>query len=241
MKCPPSPVNRDPSSSSLRYQLSASSGPALTRYRVTEPPAGWPNRDFSCTSSGAKRRLNPTISRSLPVLVHDVDDPVELVPGERQRLLDEDGLPGLQRAADQIRVGVMPGHDEDRVQRLVVEHRVGVGRRGGEAETALGVGGRQRPGGGDVRQVDVRHPRQVRQQHRGRVVAGADEPGRSAARPWCRAARFSGCAGTSRLVGARPGCRRRGRVLEQDADRRQRRRRPGRRRPWSPAPPGTPR
>ena len=67
MKWPPSPVNRDPSSSSLRYQLSASSRPALTRYRVTEPPPGWPNWDLICTSSGAKRRLNPTMSRSLPV------------------------------------------------------------------------------------------------------------------------------------------------------------------------------
>jgi hypothetical protein len=31
MKCPPSPVNRDPSRSSSRYQLPASSRPALTR------------------------------------------------------------------------------------------------------------------------------------------------------------------------------------------------------------------
>ena len=34
MKWPPSPTKRDPSASSLRYQLSFASGPALTRYLV---------------------------------------------------------------------------------------------------------------------------------------------------------------------------------------------------------------
>ena len=59
MKWPPSPVNRDPSSSSLRYQLSASSRPALTRYRVTEPPPGWPNRDFICAEQRREAPVEP--------------------------------------------------------------------------------------------------------------------------------------------------------------------------------------
>ena len=37
--------------------------------------------------------------------------------GQRQRLLDEDRLAGLQRPADQVGVRGVPGHDEDRVER----------------------------------------------------------------------------------------------------------------------------
>ena len=69
MKWPPSPVNRVPSAASLRYQLSFASGPALTRYRVLEVAAAPPKSARSFASSGANRRLKPTISRSLPVLV----------------------------------------------------------------------------------------------------------------------------------------------------------------------------
>ena len=69
MKWPPSPVNRDPSASSLRYQLSFASGPALTRYLVDAVAATAPKSFRIAMSSGANRRLKPTMSRSLPVFL----------------------------------------------------------------------------------------------------------------------------------------------------------------------------
>ena len=79
-----------------------------------------------------------------------LDHPVELVTGQRQGLLHEDCLPCLQGPADHGRVGVVAGHDEDGVKRLVVEHRVGVGGRRGEPEPPLRVDRGQGPGGRDV-------------------------------------------------------------------------------------------
>ena len=48
----------------------------------------------------------------------DLDDPVELLASQREGLLHEDGLTRLQSTADQVRMRVMTGHDEDRVQFL---------------------------------------------------------------------------------------------------------------------------
>ena len=92
------------------------------------------------------------MSRSLPVSVTVSMIELQFVAGQCQRLLDEDGLSGLQGTADEIRVGVMACHDEDRIQRRVVEHRVSVGGRGGEPEPPLRVHRGQRPVGGHVRQ-----------------------------------------------------------------------------------------
>ena len=63
MKCPPSPVNRDPSASSLRYQLSAASFPALTRYRelevAAEPQLGPGMTSVGTAVSLEHRRASP--------------------------------------------------------------------------------------------------------------------------------------------------------------------------------------
>ena len=53
MKCPPSPTNRDPSASSLRYQLSFASGPALTRYLVDDVTTAGPNPFRIAVNRGA--------------------------------------------------------------------------------------------------------------------------------------------------------------------------------------------
>ena len=72
-------------------------------------------------------------------------------------------------------MGVVPGDHEDDIHVRVVQHGVEIGGRGGEAELALRVGGRERRGGDDLGQRDVRTLLQMRQQHRRRVVARADE------------------------------------------------------------------
>ena len=58
--------------------------------------------------------------------------------------------------ADQVGMGCVARHDEDRIQRLVLEHRFRGCRGGHEAETALRVDSRQRPGRGDMGQVRCR-------------------------------------------------------------------------------------
>ena len=144
MKWPPSPANREPSSSSFAVPAVGVEAARVDQIAGRHGLRAGPNRVFSRASSGANRRLNPTMSRSLPVVVDDVEDRVELVVGERERLLDEDRLPGLQGPADQVRMRVVPGHDEDRVERRRRRgRRLGVGRGGREAEPALRVDGRQ--------------------------------------------------------------------------------------------------
>ena len=82
----------------------------------TELAPGGPNCDFMLREH---RRETPVEAHHQPVVAglrDDLDDPVELVAGQRERLFDEDRLPGLQRTADQVGVRVMARHDEDRVQ-----------------------------------------------------------------------------------------------------------------------------
>ena len=56
-------------------------------------------------------------------------DPLELVLGQRERLLDEDVLARVERLQRDRRVQVVPGRDEDEVDVVVAEHLVEVGRR----------------------------------------------------------------------------------------------------------------
>ena len=116
MKWPPSPAKRDPSSSSWRYQLSASSRPALTRYRVIEPPMTARTATSAGRGRGAKRRLNPTMRRSLPVFSTTSRTRSSSARVSASGFSTKTALTGLKGTAHQIRMGVMPRHDEDRVQ-----------------------------------------------------------------------------------------------------------------------------
>ena len=74
---------------------------------------------------GQHRGEAPVEAHHQPVVAglgDHLGDPVQLLAGQRERLLHEHRLAGLQRPADQVRVGGVAGHDEDRVQRLVVQH-----------------------------------------------------------------------------------------------------------------------
>ena len=133
----------------------------------------------SAVSSGAKRRLKPTISRSLPVFAMTSTIRSSSSRVSARGFSTKTAFPVSQSAADQVRVRVMAGHDEDRVQGLVFEHGVGAGGSRGEAETPLGVDRGQRPGRRDMRQVGVRSsPARRGSSVDGGVVAGADEPDR---------------------------------------------------------------
>src|SRR3712207_8881035 len=66
-----------------------------------------------------------TLFRSQPVVpggVHHGADPVELVERQRQRLLDEHGLAGLQRPAGQLGMGAMAGDGDRKSTRLNSSH-----------------------------------------------------------------------------------------------------------------------
>ena len=129
---------------------------------MTEFPAEDPNCDFICVSKGAKRRLKPTISRSLPVFAMTSTIRSSFLASQREWLFYEDGLPGLKRTTDQVRVRMVAGHDEDSVQGRVLEHGVGVGRCGSESETPLGVNRGKRPGRRDMREEGIVQPGEVR-------------------------------------------------------------------------------
>jgi hypothetical protein len=67
-----------------------------------------------------------------------------------ERLLDKDGLSGLQGPADEVGVGVVARDDEYRVQGGIAQYSVSRGRGCGETEPPLRVDCGQRAGGRDV-------------------------------------------------------------------------------------------
>ena len=120
--------------------------------------AGVRRRTASCSSvsSGAKRRLKPTMSRSLPVASTASSDAGRAA--RRSARAASRRTPPCRvssAAAHQRGVRVVPGHDEHGVERLVVEHGVRVGGAVREAELALRVDAGQRRRGRDVDQVDA--------------------------------------------------------------------------------------
>ena len=90
MKWPPSPVNRETFELLVAVPAVGAELSGVDQVAGHRAAGGWPNRDRISTSSGAKRRLKPTMSRSLPVCVRPSMTLVQLVTGQRERLLDED-------------------------------------------------------------------------------------------------------------------------------------------------------
>ncbi len=129
----------------------------------------------------------------------------ELIVRQRKRLLHEDRLASLQRTADQLGVRVVTRHNEDSVNGFVIEYGISAGRGRGKTETPLRA----------VEDSDLFvatcdnctvASRAVRQQHRGRVAARADEPdgeallGGAARRRWLGEIRFAVLRCAMRLV-----------------------------------------
>ena len=178
MKWPPSPVNREPSASSLRYQLSLASGPGVDQVPGRRGAA---RRTEALPHGRQQRGEAPVEADHEPVvagLLDGLGDLVGLLAGQRQRLLDEDRLAGLQRPAYQLGMRGVPVTMKIASSDSSVEDGVRVRRRRGEAELLLRVDRAQRLGGGDVREVRGGQLGQVRQQHGGCVVPGADEADR---------------------------------------------------------------
>ena len=142
----------------------------------------------------------------------------ELGVRQRKWLLDEHGFAALEGRARERSVRVMAGCDEQRIDIVVVEDGLGADRCVRKPEPALRVDRSQRAAGRDVHEVDVRCGRKVRQQHRRRVVTGADEPDPQ----WSSGARdrATGCPCRRRLDRnrTRGDRRQRARILEQVAD-----------------------
>ena len=174
MKCPPSPTNRVPSA--RRRGTSSCVHPAgVDEVADRQRPAPVAN----VLGQLIDQRGEPAVETDhQPVVagardrVHDLLD-LRLV--ERQRLLHEHGLAGLERTTHPVGVRAVTGHHEHRFDRWVGEHVLGVGAHSLEAELALGVDRRQRAGGGRGGEHDAVVRGEVRQQHRRGVVPGADE------------------------------------------------------------------
>jgi hypothetical protein len=93
--------------------------PAFTRYRAL---SGAPVSPKRFAKADEERGEAPVEADHDPVVAgapDDVEDAVDLCPGEGQGLLDEHGLALLERAADVGGVRVVPGDDEDGVHRRV--------------------------------------------------------------------------------------------------------------------------
>ena len=75
----------------------------------------------------------------------------------------------------------MAGHDEDHIERGVLQDSICAGGSGAEGEALLRVDRGQRAVGRDMGEPDRGIAGQMRQQHRGGVAAGADEPDRQPA------------------------------------------------------------
>ena len=129
-------------------------------------PSRLPKPRCRKVNSGAKRRLKPTISRSLPVRATVVEQLVELILGQRERLLDEHRLAALQCLAGELGVRVVTGDHEDSVDGRVVQDYVRVRGRRPESELALRIDGRERPRRCDRGENSRWALHQVRQQHR---------------------------------------------------------------------------
>ena len=98
----------------------------MTRYRAASGPGGPAE---ALLQIGEQRREPPVEPDHEPVVAGPLDggqDLGELLLGEGERLLHEDGLAALQRLAGQTGVRVVPRHDEHGVEGLVVQHRLDV-------------------------------------------------------------------------------------------------------------------
>ena len=117
MKCPPSPTNREPSRSSSRYQLRRVETTGVDEVAGAHGPV---DPAEAVLQLGEQRGEPPVETDHQPVVAGALDglhDPVELLVGQRQRLLDEHRLAALEGPAHEVGVGVVPGHHEDRVDR----------------------------------------------------------------------------------------------------------------------------
>ena len=121
--------------------------------------------------------MKPTISSGASSAVAiGVDDPIELVPGDRQRLLDEDVLARLERSHHLIGMLVMPRRDDDELELGIAQHRVEVAGQHLDLVVAGEVAALRAGAADDAAQeVAVGALPHLRHEHRRAERAGADQ------------------------------------------------------------------
>ena len=104
------------------------------------------------------------------------DDRFELLPRERERLLDEHLLARIEGAHDLCRVIVMPRRDDNELERRIVQHRVEIGRQHLDLVVAREVAPARATAAHDSAEEEaIAALAHLRHEHRGAERAGADE------------------------------------------------------------------
>ena len=98
---------------------------------------------------GSKAAIEPDHQAIISSRFDGGQHAIELLVGERQRLLHEDGLTRLEGPAHQVGMGAMPGHDKHRIKGVVSQHFLRISTDSAEAELLLGVHRGERSPGGD--------------------------------------------------------------------------------------------
>ena len=103
-------------------------------------PPGRPQAARSPVSKGREAAVEADHEPVVAGLGDRIPHRRQLVGGDRKRLLDEHGLAGAQRRADDRGMTVVPGRDQDRIDLRIGEQAMKIGRGAGKAELSLRVG-----------------------------------------------------------------------------------------------------